>query len=125
MAQVNMTSTITASGLTSDTISSTVQKVATVTTGGISRTTVVPTVIGSAAVFLTAADWTPTATASAYVYIKNADSGWVRLLTTVTGANDEIYLAAGDWTLFPWTAAVNIEAYAQNANALVEYGVFF
>ena len=116
MAQVNMTSTISATGLTSDTISSTVQKVATVTTGGISRTTVVPTAIASAAVFLTAADWTPTATASAYVYLKNASAGWVRFLTTTTGTNDEIY---------PWAAAVNIEAYAQNANALVEHGVFF
>ena len=120
MAQVNMTSTITATGLTSDTISSTVQKVATVTTGGIARTTVVPTAIGSATVLLAAA-----ATASAYVYLKNASAGWVRLRTTATAANDEVYLAAGDWTLFPWTAAVDIKAYAQNANSLVEHGVFF
>ena len=125
MAQVNMTSTISATGLTSDTISSTVQKVATVTTGGIARTTVVPTAIGSATVLLAAADHTPTATASAYVYLKNASAGWVRLRTTATAANDEVYLAAGDWTLFPWTAAVDIKAYAQNANSLVEHGVFF
>ena len=99
MAQVNMTSTITATGLTSDT--------------------------RSATVLLAAADHTPTATASAYVYLKNASAGWVRLRTTATAANDEVYLAAGDWTLFPWTAAVDIKAYAQNANSLVEHGVFF
>tara|TARA_R110000737_G_scaffold337870_1_gene358426 strand:- start:164 stop:538 length:375 start_codon:yes stop_codon:yes gene_type:complete len=123
MAQLNLTSSITASGLTSDTISSTVQKVATVTQGGISRTNITAVVGGTAQVVAAHADHT----AGAYVYLKNA--GALNLfIKTEAGVNAiyNIYLTPGEWALFPWAADnANIIAYASAASGcLIEYGVF-
>ena len=131
MATLNLTSTITSSGLTSDVISSTVLKTATVDVGGITRENITATSAGSANILFTAADWTPTATKSVYVYVKNAHtSNWVKLIFTTTDTQHEMYIAAGQWALFPWTGSVgpggvNIEAFASANPTLIEYGVFF
>ena len=133
MATLNLTSTISATGLTSDAISSSVLTSATVSTGGIERVLIPATQISSAkAVLLDATTYTePTATGSTYVYIKNAGTITCRLsvLNNVASNTEfEIALIAGAWTLFPWNPAAagnNITLYLASGTAnLVEYGVF-
>jgi len=132
MATLNLTSTISATGLTSDAISSSVLKSATVSTGGIERVLIPATQIVSArGVLLAHADYAAaSATSSTYVYIKNAGLITCQLSvigTTASTANlDEITLVAGAWTIFPWRAATsNITLYLASGTAnLVEYGVF-
>tara|TARA_R110000751_G_scaffold252569_1_gene352225 strand:- start:6594 stop:6995 length:402 start_codon:yes stop_codon:yes gene_type:complete len=132
MATLNLTSTISATGLTSDAISSSVLKSATVSTGGIERVLIPATQIVSArGVLLAYADYAAaSATSSTYVYIKNAGLITCQLSvigTTASTANlDEITLVAGAWTIFPWRAdTADITLYLASGTAnLVEYGVF-
>ena len=131
MATLNLTSTINATGLTSDAIASNVLKSATVSTGGIQRVLIPATQIVSAkAVLLAHADYAAaSATSSTFVYIKNAGTITCRLSlvgNTANNAEDEVSLAAGQWTVFPWRAdTADITLYLASGTAnLVEYGVF-
>ena len=131
MATINLTSTINSTGLTSDSIAVNVLKSATVSVGGIQRVLIPATQIVSAkAVFLAHADYADaSATNSTYVYIKNAGTITCRLSligNTSNDAEDEVSLAAGQWTIFPWRAdTANITLYLASGTAnLVEYGVF-
>ena len=123
MAQVNFTSTITASGLTSDTVSSTVLNEKTVTQGGISRTNVTA-VVGAPATVIAHADHA----AGSYVYLKNAGALnlFIKIEATASGAVYDMYLIPGDWALFPWAADTSdIRVYASaGTGCLLEYGVF-
>ena len=108
MATINLTSTINSTGLTSDSISINILKSATVTTGGIARKSTTA-VVGSKT-------------------IKNAGTITLRLSVlnnTASNAEDEISLAAGAWTLFPWDSVANITVYQVSAGTtLIEHGVF-
>ena len=123
MATLNLTSTISSSGLTSDVISSTVLKAATVTQGGISRMNITEQVGGTPHIVAAHADHA----AGSYVYLKNAGSLNL-FIKTEGGANaiHQIYLTPGDWALFPWAAdTANIICYASaGTGCLLEYGVF-
>tara|TARA_R100000995_G_C3483260_1_gene125404 strand:- start:3014 stop:3388 length:375 start_codon:yes stop_codon:yes gene_type:complete len=123
MAQVNFTSTITASGLTSDTVSSTVLNEKTVTQGGISRTNVTA-VVGAPATVIAHADHA----AGSYVYLKNAGALnlFIKIEATASGTVYDMYLIPGDWALFPWAADTSdIRVYASaGTGCLLEYGVF-
>jgi|TARA_R110000824_G_scaffold343847_1_gene530547 hypothetical protein len=128
MATINLTSTINSTGLTSDSISINILKSATVTTGGIARKSTTA-VVGSKEILLAGADYpNPTATTSVYAYIKNAGTITLRLSVlnnTASNAEDEISLAAGAWTLFPWDSVANITVYQVSAGTtLIEHGVF-
>lgn len=123
MATLNLTSTINSTGLTSDAIAINVLNSATVNTGGISRKNITAVVGGTAEVVAAHADHS----AGSYVYLKNA--GALNLfIKTEAGANTifNIYLAPGDWAMFPWSAdTANITCYASAATGcLLEYGVF-
>jgi|TARA_R110000765_G_C18818476_1_gene595506 hypothetical protein len=124
MATLNLTSTISASGLTSDSISSSVLKSATVTQGGIARMNITSVVGGTAQVVAAHADHT----AGAYVYLKNADATRTIFIKVGAGAIaiNDITLLPGAWAVFPWSAATsNIEAYASAATgSLLEHSVF-
>tara|TARA_R110002020_G_scaffold407619_2_gene617592 strand:- start:282 stop:674 length:393 start_codon:yes stop_codon:yes gene_type:complete len=129
MATLNLTSDISSAGLTTDTIlSNVVLTNATITTGGISRTSTTAEV-GTKADLLVAASYpTVTDTKSVYVYIKNVGPNVVRLSVidnTASNAEDEMSFAAGDWAMFPWASATNITMYQTSAGtSVVEYGVF-
>tara|TARA_R110000824_G_scaffold197053_5_gene380387 strand:+ start:246 stop:635 length:390 start_codon:yes stop_codon:yes gene_type:complete len=128
MATINLTSTINSTGLTSDSIALNILKQATVTTGGISRMSTTA-VVGSKTILLAGADYpNPTATSSVYAYIKNAGTTTIRLSVlnnTASNAEDEMSLAPGVWTLFPWDSVANITVYQTAAGtALIEHGVF-
>ncbi len=123
MATVNLTSTITSTNLTSDSLLSTVLKSATVTQGGISRTNVTA-VVGAPLTLIPHASHSP----GAYVYLKNAGSLniYVKIEATASGAVYDMFLDAGSWALFPWAADTSdIRVYASGATGcLVEHGVF-
>ena len=128
METINLTSTLNSTGLTSDSIAVNVLRAATVTTGGISRMSTTA-VAASKAILLTAANYpNPTVTSSVYVYIKNAGTTTIRLSVlgnTASNAEDEMSLAPGVWTLFPWASTVNITVYQTAAGtAIIEHGVF-
>ena len=129
MATLNLTSDLSAAGLTTDTIlSNVVLTNATITTGGISRTSTTAEV-GTKAVLLTAASYpNPTDTTSVYVYIKNIGPNVVRMsVIAETGSNEEAEMsfAAGDWAMFPWASATNITMHQTSAGtSIIEYGVF-
>ena len=74
MANLNLTCTTTASGLTSDVISSTVLKTRTVTEGGITRMTISEVVGGTPHVVAAAADYSE----GSIVYLKNASSSAIK-----------------------------------------------
>jgi hypothetical protein len=124
MANLNLTCTTTASGLTSDVISSTVLKTRTVTEGGITRMTISELVGGTPHVVAAAADYSE----GSIVYLKNASSSAINLyVKTEAGANAiyQLYLTPGDFACFPWSAAVNIICYRDGgSNGLLEYGIF-
>ena len=128
MATINLTSTINSTGLTSDSIAVNVLKAATVTTGGISRTSTTAVQASKETLLAHASYPDPTATSSVYVYIKNAGSITIRLSVlgnTTNDTEDEISLAAGAWTLFPWQSNTNITVYQTSAGTtLIEHGVF-
>lgn len=124
MAQLNLTSSITAAGLTSDTISSTVQKIATVSQGGVSRTSITAVVAGTPEVIGAHAAHA----AGTYVYLKNADTVrtiYIKVGAGATAVND-ITLLPGAWAMFPWGATTtDISAYASaNNGSLLEFGFF-
>ena len=129
MATLNLTSNINASGLTTDTISSTVLLTnGSITTGGISRVSTTA-VVASKEVLLDASSFpNPTNTTSVFVYIKNAGPNLLRLSVinnTASNAEDEMSFASGDWAMFPWAAATDITMYQSTAGTtVVEYGVF-
>ena len=129
MATITLTSSITASGLTTDTISSTVALVnANMTTGGIQRVSTTA-VVGTKAVLLDASTFpNPTNTTSVYLYVKNVGPNVLRLSVinnTASNAEDEISLASGAWMMFPWAAATDVTMYQSSAGTtVVEYGVF-
>jgi len=123
MATVKLTCTTTSTNLTSDNLSSTVLKSATVTQGGISRTNVTA-VVGAPETIIAHADHT----AGAYVYLKNAGelNLFVKFEATASGAVYDMFLDAGAWALFPWAADTSdIRVYASGSTGcLLEYGVF-
>ena len=122
MATLKLTSTLTSTDLTSDSISSVVAKSATVTQGGITRDNITA-VVGAPLTLIPHANHA----AGSYVYFKNA--GTLNLSIKIgAGAATifEIYLIPGTWAMFPWTADTNdISVYASGATGcLLEYGVF-
>tara|TARA_Y100000588_G_scaffold312535_1_gene339259 strand:- start:485 stop:877 length:393 start_codon:yes stop_codon:yes gene_type:complete len=129
MATLNLTSTIAASGLTTDELSSTVLLTnASITTGGIQRVSTTA-VKASKAVLLDASTFpNPTNTTSVYLYVKNVGPKTIRLsVLNETGNNEEseISLTAGTWMMFPWAAATDVTMYQTAAGtSVVEYGVF-
>jgi hypothetical protein len=129
MATLNLTSTIAASGLTTDELSSTVLLTnASITTGGIQRVSTTA-VKASKAVLLDASTFpNPTNTTSVYLYVKNIGPNTIRLsVLNETGSNEEseISLTAGTWMMFPWAAATDVTMYQTAAGtSVVEYGVF-
>jgi hypothetical protein len=129
MATLNLTSSISATGLTTDIIASTVFLAnANITTGGIQRVSTTA-VKASKAVLLDASAFPdPTNTTSVYLYVKNVGPNIVRLsVLNETGSNDEaeISLSSGTWMMFPWASATDITMYQTAAGtAVVEYGVF-
>ena len=131
MATLNVTCTTTASGLTSDVISSVVATSANITTGGIQRVSITAEE-ATKAVLLDASTFPAYAnTKSTYVYIKNAGPLEIRLSFLGVTANDqnaEISLGAGEWTFFPWrcdTAKdITVYQFGGSGTGIVEYGVF-
>jgi len=123
MATLKLTSTLTSTNLTSDSISSVVEKSATVTQGGITRDNITA-VVGGPLTLIPHANHS----AGSYVYFKNAGSSLNLSIKMGAGAATifEIYLTPGDWAMFPWTADTNdIKVYANGATGcLLEYGVF-
>ena len=127
MATLNLKAEITSTDLTSDALLAAVTKSATVSEGGIQRVNVTANSGGSPATLITAASYTPTATKSCYVYLKNAHPSTKLRFKLLGGGTteDEISLSAGQWCLFPWAAATDITVYAgNNLGTLCEFGVF-
>ena len=121
MATVSLTSVMTSTGLTTDTISSSVLKVLpSITQGGIVRTTVAST---TPAVILAHADHAE----GTYVYLKNAGATYTLRFKVEGGAATiyQIELQPGDWCVFPWSASVDMKVFSNNATgSILEYAAF-
>tara|TARA_Y100000592_G_scaffold50337_1_gene79680 strand:- start:1874 stop:2266 length:393 start_codon:yes stop_codon:yes gene_type:complete len=129
MATLNITADIASTGLTTNAISLNLLKAASVTTGGIVRTTTTAEK-SSKAVLLAHADYTAaSATGSTYVYLKNVTGQPLRISLIGNTSNDdefEVALPVGTFALFPWKAdTANITVYqTSSGTTTIEYGVF-
>jgi hypothetical protein len=128
MATVNSTITLTSNDLTSDAISLTVLNTLTgMTQGGVIRQKIEPTVIGSGQII--ADEDLYTQGARVWLYNPSTATSAEKIYISVDGITDQIILSGGDWALFPWAASdsgtpVSLEAYAETANNVLEYGIF-
>ena len=57
------------------------------------------------------------------VYLRNKGAATETIDIELTNGTTHIYLTAGQWAVFPWEAAVDIEAYSSE-NVILEIGVF-
>ena len=129
MATVNNTLTLSSTDLTTDAISlSVLNTQATATLGGISRVKLATKAIAGATVLALASQFTE----GAMIWVYNpstAASGNERIYVSLDEATSTIVLRAGDWAVIPWsgstrTTDMNLEAYGQVDNAILEFGVF-
>tara|TARA_R100001082_G_C4323150_1_gene142073 strand:+ start:502 stop:879 length:378 start_codon:yes stop_codon:yes gene_type:complete len=124
MATITLKCTTTSTDLTSDNLSSVVEKTATVTEGGITRDNITVISSDTPKTIISHANHT----AGAYVYLKNAGALNLFIKLDAESATNqyEMYLTPGDWALFPWAADTSdIRVYANaNTGCLIEYGVF-
>tara|TARA_R100000995_G_C3483260_1_gene125405 strand:- start:3419 stop:3808 length:390 start_codon:yes stop_codon:yes gene_type:complete len=128
MANANLTLTLTSSDLTSDTISLTIlNTLAGATQGGIMRQKIEPTVIGSGQII--ADEDLYTKGARVWLYNPSTATSNEKIYISVDSTTDQIILSGGDWAVIPWAASdsgtpVSLEAYAETANNILEYGIF-
>jgi len=131
MATTTATLTLSSGDLTGDALAlnttATLTK-AGVTTGldettGVSRKTFTST--QTAYNLITAADYTTPIAAK--VYIKNNSTTAAEFITLEVGSTNTVVgrLYAGDWTLFPWDGANDIDIDTSAVNMTVEYMVIY
>ncbi len=128
MATVNATLTMNSSDLTSDAISlSVLNTISTATQGGITRQKINPTTIGAAVVIADKDLYT--IGAKVWLYNPSSATSGEKIYISIDSTTDQIILSGGDWALIPWSAAgsgtpVDLEAYAETANNILEFGIF-
>tara|TARA_R100001082_G_C4323238_1_gene142109 strand:+ start:89 stop:478 length:390 start_codon:yes stop_codon:yes gene_type:complete len=128
MATVTHTLSITSTDLTSDSISMSVTNtLGAATQGGIMRQKIEPTVIGSGQII--ADEDLYTQGARLWLYNPSTSTSGEKIYISFDSTTDQIILSGGDWALIPWAASnsgtpVSIEAYAESANNILEYGIF-
>ena len=128
MATVNHTIKIESTDLTTDSITLTVlNTLGAATQGGIMRQKIEPTVIGSGQIIADEDLYTQ----GARVWLYNPSAAVIneKIYISFDSVTDQIILSGGDWALIPWAASssgtpVSIEAYAETANNILEYGIF-
>ena len=125
MATLKQTLSINANALTSSTsLSNQILLTEAITQGGI-LTENITEVVGAPKDLLLAANYAE----GSKVYLKNVGTThnfYVSFEASGTGGEGAwIYLLPGDWSFFPWMAAVNLRVYCTNAaGSTLEYGVF-
>ncbi len=128
MATSNHTITLTSNDLTSDSISLTIlNTLSGVTQGGILRQKIEPTAIGSATII--ADEDMYTIGARVWLYNPSSATSNEKIYISLDSSVDQIILSGGDWALIPWSASgsgtpVSLEAYAETAGNILEYGIF-
>lgn len=128
MATVNATLTMNSSDLTSDAISlSVLNTISTATQGGVSRQKIVGTAAGSAVVI--ADETLYTQGAKVWLYNPSTASSGEKIYISFDSTADQIILSGGDWALIPWSASdsgtpVDLEAWSETTNNILELGIF-
>jgi len=127
MATVTATITLTATNLTTDSLSTTVLNTVTgVKTGGIHIKRFIETTAGDAQELAEEDSWAGTC----YVYLRNADA--TGIISVLIGSTSTAYmiLAPGEWAWFPWRAddGDDIDIFQNiaedDSGTLLEYGLF-
>ena len=128
MATVTHKITIESTDLTTDSIlMSVTNTLGSATQGGIMRQKIEPTVIGSGQII--ADEDLYTQGARLWLYNPSTATANEKIYISFDSTSDKIILSGGDWALIPWAASnsgtpVSIEAYAETANNILEYGIF-
>jgi len=128
MAIVNHTLKIESTDLTSDQISLTIlNTLSSATQGGVMRQKIEPTAIGSGQII--ADEDLYVQGARLWLYNPSTATTNEKIYISFDSTSDQIILSGGDWALIPWAASssgtpVSIEAYAETANNILEYGIF-
>jgi len=128
MATVSHTLTIESTDLTTDSISlSAIQSIVSATQGGIMREKIVPDAIGSAQKIAIASLYSNGA--KLWLYNPSTDTTNEKIYISFDSTTDQVILSGGDWAVIPWSAGssgtvVDLEAYGEVANNILEYGVF-
>tara|TARA_B100001123_G_C15321746_1_gene1028160 strand:+ start:491 stop:865 length:375 start_codon:yes stop_codon:yes gene_type:complete len=122
MATVKSTLKLTSTDLTTDSLDVTVLNTLTsIVTGGLHRRKLWGTATGSQEELAEETHYA----GSAYVYVKNCQSGTTDNVYLEIGGADNMVLAPGEWAWFPWSAAGDdINAYATTQGSIIEYGIF-
>tara|TARA_R110000787_G_scaffold279645_1_gene389853 strand:- start:445 stop:810 length:366 start_codon:yes stop_codon:yes gene_type:complete len=58
------------------------------------------------------------------VYIRNRHAANTLNVKFVAANQIDLVIAPGQWTFFPWKAAVDLKVWASAADTIVEYGTF-
>lgn len=128
MADVTHTIKIESTDLTTDVISLTVANLTrAVEQGGVMRQKIEPTAIGSGQII--ADEDLYVQGARVWLYNPSTATTNEKIYISFDSTSDQIILSGGDWALIPWAASssgtpVSLEAYAETANNILEYGIF-
>jgi len=107
------------SGITADTIALDVTSTFTALAGGITSQTITARNTGTAIPVVEATYYA----AGTMVYLRNKGAATETIDVELTSGTTHIFLSAGEWAVFPWEAATDIEAYSSE-NVILEIGVF-
>tara|TARA_R110000737_G_scaffold337870_1_gene358427 strand:- start:562 stop:954 length:393 start_codon:yes stop_codon:yes gene_type:complete len=127
-ATVTNTLTITSSNLTTDVISlSVVNTMASATQGGMTRQKIVGIAPGSAVVIADEDLYTPGA--KIWLYNPSTATTNEKIYVSFDSTTDQIILSGGDWAIIPWSASgsgtpVDLEAWSEVTNNILEFGIF-
>jgi len=128
MADVTHTLKIESTDLTTDVISLTVTNLTrAIEQGGVMRQKIEPTTIGAAQII--ADEDLYVQGARVWLYNPSTATTNEKIYISFDSTSDQIILSGGDWALIPWAASssgtpVSLEAYAETANNILEYGIF-
>ncbi len=128
MADVTHTLKIESTDLTTDVISLTVTNLTrAIEQGGVMRQKIEPTAIGTAQII--ADEDLYVQGARVWLYNPSTATTNEKIYISFDSTSDQIILSGGDWALIPWAASssgtpVSLEAYAETANNILEYGIF-
>lgn len=128
MADVTHTLKIESTDLTTDVISLTVTNLTrAIEQGGVMRQKIEPTTIGTAQII--ADEDLYVQGARVWLYNPSTATTNEKIYISFDSTSDQIILSGGDWALIPWAASssgtpVSLEAYAETANNILEYGIF-
>lgn len=127
-ATVTNTLTLTSSNLTTDVISlSVVNTITGATQGGVTRQKIVGTAAASAVIIADKDLFT--AGAKVWLYNPSAATSNEKVYVSFDSTTANIVLSGGDWALVPWSAAggsapIDLEAWAEVSNNILEFGIF-